>query len=61
MTQCGITTVSNVPASNGVDLVPEVEGETGGNKELTGYHVFAGSLILMSVMTRQYTSTLSAP
>ena len=51
MTQYGITTVSDIPASSGLDLVPRVEGETGGNEEFEDYHAFVASLILVSVMT----------
>ena len=55
MTQYGITTGSNIPASNGVDLGPRAEGEEpGGNEEFVDHHAFCvGSPILMSVMTRQ--------
>ena len=53
ITQYGITTVSNIPASNGVDLGPRVKGETGGNEKFADYHAFVGSPIMMPVMTRQ--------
>ena len=52
MTQYEIITVSNTSARPGVDLGFRVKGETGGNEELTYYHAFAGSLMLMLVMTR---------
>ena len=54
MTQYGITTGSSIPASNGEDLRPRAEGESGGNEEFADYHAFCvGGPILMSVMTRQ--------
>ena len=52
MAQYGIATVSNIPASPGVDLGPNVEGETGGNEEFEDYHAFVGNLMWMLVMTR---------
>ena len=42
MTQYGFTTVPNIPANSGVDLVPRVGGETGGNEEFEDYHAFVG-------------------
>ena len=40
MTQYGITTAFNIPASPGVDLGSKVEGETGGNEEFEVYYAF---------------------
>ena len=40
MTQYGITTVFNIPASAGVDLGPKVEGGTDGNEECEVYYAF---------------------
>ena len=43
LTQYGIITVSNIRDSPGVDLGPNVEGETGGNEEFEDYHAFVGT------------------
>ena len=52
LTQYGIITVFNIPDSPGVDLGPNVEGETGGNEEFEDYHAFVENLMWVLVMTR---------
>ena len=52
VSQYGISAVSDIAASPGVDLGPRVEGESGGNEEFAEYRALVGSLMWLSVMTQ---------